>query len=144
MSRPTLRPRKTPCASCPFRKDCPSGVWSEAEYDKLPGYDGPTYAQSPTVFFCHLSPEDACGGWTATFDMAQNLGLRIISAGYEVDWDAFIDYKTTVAVFSSGAEAAEHGKAMIEYPPEEAEAAIAKIARQRAVTGKPVRYAKDQ
>jgi hypothetical protein len=31
----TSGPRKTPCASCPYRRDCPSGVWSEDEYAKL-------------------------------------------------------------------------------------------------------------
>jgi len=143
MNKPKLRPRKSPCASCPFRKDCPSGVWSGEEYAKLPLYDGPTWGQSPTVFFCHLSPDEACGGWTATFDMRHNLGLRIAAAGYDIDWDTFIKYETTVAVFSSGAEAAEHGTAMLENPPEEAQAAIAKIARQRAVTGKPIRHAEE-
>jgi creatinine amidohydrolase/Fe(II)-dependent formamide hydrolase-like protein len=139
--KPKLRPRKSPCASCPFRRDCPSGVWSEEEYDKLPGYDGPTWAQSPSVFFCHLSPEEACAGWAATFDMSQNLGLRIIAAHYDVQWDAFLDYQTTVAVFESGAQAAEHGRAMLENPTEEAAAAIEKIEKQRAATGKPIRYA---
>jgi hypothetical protein len=32
-------PAPKPCESCPYRKDVPSGVWSEGEYRKLPQYD---------------------------------------------------------------------------------------------------------
>lgn len=36
-----LTPRKTPCASCPYRKDVPSGVWEASEYEKLRHGRGP-------------------------------------------------------------------------------------------------------
>jgi hypothetical protein len=29
-----------PCASCPYRKDVPSGIWAAHEYTKLLAYDG--------------------------------------------------------------------------------------------------------
>lgn len=136
-----MRPRKNPCPSCPFRKECPSGLWAAEEYDKLPAYDAPTWDQPPTVFMCHTGPDEACAGWVATFDMAQMLGLRIrVSIFGDVDIDAFLDYATDVAVFSSGAEAAEHGKREIEFPSERAAGAIEKIVRQRAATRRPIRY----
>lgn len=134
-------PRPSPCSSCPFRTDCPSGVWSASEYAKLPEYDKPTWDQPPTMFHCHTAPDLACSGWVAVFDMTQSLGLRLgISLGLVTDPDAFIDYTTQVAMFSSGAEAAEHGMRDIENPSEEAMAAFEKIEKQRARKN-PVRYA---
>jgi hypothetical protein len=38
----TARPRKTPCSTCPYRRDAPSGLWAASEYDLLPGLDGTT------------------------------------------------------------------------------------------------------
>lgn len=29
-----LRPRPRPCRSCPYRRDCPSGVWAAETYDR--------------------------------------------------------------------------------------------------------------
>ena len=126
-------PRPSPCPSCPYRKDCPSGLWAEHEYAKLPGYDKPTWEQPPTMFHCHTAPDLACAGWVACHDMTESLGLRMgISMGLVTDPDAFCDYTTEVALFSTGAEAAEHGMREIEYPSEEAGKAYRKIERQRA------------
>lgn len=134
-------PRPSPCATCPFRRDCPSGVWSEGEYSKLPEYDRPTWGQPPTIFHCHTAPDLACSGWVAVFDMTESLGLRIaVSMGLVTDPGVFYDYTTKVAMFSSGAEAAEHGMRDIENPSPEAMAAVRKIAQQRARKN-PVRYA---
>ncbi|WP_354574206.1 DUF6283 family protein [Frigoribacterium sp. UYMn621] len=51
-STPSL-PRKSPCASCPFRVNVPSGIWGPEEYEKLPRYDGDMVGQSPKAFACH-------------------------------------------------------------------------------------------
>ena len=44
---------KVPCGSCPYRRDVPSGIWEQHEYDKLPEYDGQTWEQNPALFLCH-------------------------------------------------------------------------------------------
>jgi hypothetical protein len=46
-----------PCASCPYRKDVPSGLWDKAEYDKILPYDNETWAQPLVTFGCHKNGE---------------------------------------------------------------------------------------
>jgi hypothetical protein len=126
-------PAPAPCGSCPYRRDVPSGVWDEAEYAKLPEYDGSTGEQPPTIFLCHQQDGCLCAGWTATHDMDENLGLRLaLSTGTisEKTYDAALDYETRVAVFASGAEAAEHGRKEIEAPSSRAVRAIDKLSRK--------------
>lgn len=55
--------RSQPCSACPYRQDCPSGVWDASEYDKLPPYDAPTFEQPLSAFVCHVSPSHLCNGW---------------------------------------------------------------------------------
>lgn len=125
-----LTPRKTPCASCPYRKNVPSGIWAPEEYDKLPRYDEPTYAQPTAVFQCHQGDREVCSGWLGHGDPTQLLAVRIgVSAG-EVDPSCF-DYQTDVELFSSGQEAAQHGVRELYAPSAEASAAITKIVRVR-------------
>ncbi len=142
-----LRPRKTPCASCPFRRDVPSGVWSAAEYDKLASYDGQPAEQAAAgalgVFLCHQAGDTAqvCAGWAAVCGHQDCLALRLASSlDPDVDVDAVLDYTAGVPLFGSGAEAAEHGKAEIRDPSPEARATSAKVVRTRALRGQPVDY----
>jgi Family of unknown function (DUF6283) len=37
-----LEPRPEPCATCPYRRSTPAGVWARNEYDSLEAYDGDT------------------------------------------------------------------------------------------------------
>ncbi|WP_336794377.1 DUF6283 family protein [Gordonia malaquae] len=46
-------PAPRPCESCPYRRDVPSGVWAESEYEKLRAYDAPTGEQPVRLFLCH-------------------------------------------------------------------------------------------
>lgn len=138
---PKLRPRKSPCASCPFRRDVPSGVWAESEYDKLPGYDGETWEQTAIgAFLCHNDPAaSVCAGWAALSN-EDTLALRM--ARYldrELDVQACVDYATDVPLFASGAEAAEHGKREIEAPSDKAVKTIGKVTKTRAARGVPVK-----
>ena len=64
MSEKVKAPRVL-CASCPYRKDVPSGIWEQSEYDKLPKYDGETWEQAGALFMCHLRDGCLCGGWLA-------------------------------------------------------------------------------
>lgn len=123
-------PAKSPCGSCPYRRDVPSGVWAAQEYDKLPEYDKETSEQPPAVFGCHQADGRACAGWVAVHDMTQSLGLRIgVAFGHidPEDVDEFMEYDTSTPLFESGQEAAEHGKRDLNDPSERASRIIAKV-----------------
>jgi hypothetical protein len=126
-------PAKNPCGSCPYRRDVPSGVWSEEEYEKLPTFDGPTFEQPPSVFLCHQQDGRLCAGWTAVHDMDESMGLRIACSTERItpeDMDAIRDYTTTTPLFASGAEAAAHGMEEVFTPGEDAAKVIRKLKRR--------------
>lgn len=135
MSVPTACPAKSPCGSCPYRRDVPSGVWAEEEYAKLPPYDAKSTGDQPAAaFFCHQQDGRLCAGWVATHDMAENLGLRLLAATGAVagdEIDAILDYQTDVPLFASGREAAAHGLAEVEAPAGPAVRTIQKLERKR-------------
>jgi hypothetical protein len=112
-----IRPRPVPCSTCPYRRDVPSGVWAASEYDKLPIYDLPTGGQAQAgafgVFMCHQRNGAICSGWAGCHDMDENLAIRMDP---HVDGEAVRAYVCPVPLFSSGAEAAAHGKAEIASP----------------------------
>lgn len=136
-----IGPRKSPCASCPYRRDVPSGVWAATEYDKLTGYDLPTGEQPQGVFMCHQGGGEVCAGWAAVHGNRENLALRLApAADRDIDVPAVLDYESPVPLFSSSAEAAEHGKRDVEEPDAEALSAVRKIAQVRAIRGRPVTY----
>jgi hypothetical protein len=124
-------PAPNPCGSCPYRRDVPSGVWDAKEYDKLPAYDGETFEQPPAVFMCHQQDGRVCAGWAGCHDMDQSLAVRMGIIHGTLD-PAIYDYETPVPLFSSGAEAAEHGKAEIKSPGEKAIQKIHTLTRRRA------------
>lgn len=130
MSTSTVRSQ--PCAACPYRRDVPSGVWADHEYDKLVGYDLPTGMQPPMTFGCHATPEHYCHGWAVVHSNRGHgnelLALRLASFG----GDEVVIPEAGVPLFSSGAEAAEHGKAEIEEPGEEACETIDRLGRKYA------------
>lgn len=131
---PVNRPAVNPCGSCPYRCDVPSGVWSEEEYAKLERYDGDTHQQPPTVFMCHQADGRLCAGWTACHDMDESMGFRVSClTGHirEEDIDFIREYRTSVPVFMSGAEAAAHGRSEIYNPSDGARKVIDKVARRR-------------
>jgi hypothetical protein len=126
-------PRKTPCPSCPYRRDVPSGIWEEAEYAKLHGYDGDVPDQlinnATGLFFCHQRTDELCAGWVGCHDMPNNLAVRLHYN--KIDADAVFDYESPVPLFASGAEAAEHGRERIENPDEEAQRKIDTLKRMK-------------
>lgn len=117
------KPRATPCLSCPYRRDVPSGIWAASEYDKLPEYDQPTALQPMGVFMCHQRGGEACAGWAGCHNQQDHehdlLALRFTGLN-NVDAEAVRAYVSPVPLFASGAEAAEHGKRDIEHPSAEA------------------------
>ena len=122
-----LKAPPVPCGSCPYRKDVPSGIWERCEYDKLPGYDGPTWAQSPTIFLCHQRDGCLCGGWLACHGTQELLALRFPR---NIDPSVY-GYQTDVPVFSSGAAARKHGIKAITRPGKKARKMMSGLSRGR-------------
>jgi hypothetical protein len=127
-----VRPR--PCPSCPYRRDCPSGIWDVSEYERLRGYDGEIGEQAAAgafgLFACHSTPALLCAGWAGHRDPADLLAIRIALSGGRLD-PAVLDYATDVDLFESGDEAAQHGCAELRDPPPAAREAVRKILRAR-------------
>lgn len=127
-----IKVRNRPCASCPYRRDVPSGIWDASEYDKLPAYDGGTaeqiLARAAGLFHCHSQPENLCAGWVGCHDMYESFAIRF-NAG-RVD-PAVYDYVSPVPLFASGTEAAEHGKRDLLHPGERAQRKIGQLRQQQ-------------
>lgn len=127
-----IRPRRRPCASCPYRRDVPSGWWDAHEYNKLCRYDGDTAAQATAgafaAFFCHQQDGRLCAGWVGCHDMRENLAVRMRD---DLDYDAILGYECPVPLFASGAEAAEHGKRDVNNPGEAARRKIDHLVKQQ-------------
>lgn len=127
-------PAPAPCGSCPYRLDVPSGIWAAEEYDKLPRYDGPLWTQPPAAFFCHQQDGRLCAGWVGCHDMDDSFGLRMAELNGLVSEEAAtaaLNYETSVPLFSSGAEAAAHGRAEIEQPSVKARTVVEKLRSRR-------------
>lgn len=123
--------RKTPCASCPYRRNVPSGIWDASEYTKLEQYDGEGHEQTRyTLFLCHQTGEEVCAGWMGHRDPMDLLATRIGIMNGTLAADA-MEYTTDVPLFASGHEAAEHGRRDIEAPSDEALRTMLKIERKR-------------
>jgi hypothetical protein len=116
--------RSNPCSACPYRRDVPSGMWGEHEYEKLREYDAPTGDQPIATFACHATPDHHCHGWAVVHT----------SRGHEFDLLAFRVWppsgpipEAAVPLFASGNEAADHGERDIENPTLEAKLAVTKL-----------------
>ena len=124
-------PRKSPCASCPYRTNVPSGIWDESEYEKLARYDGEIFEQrAAAVFMCHQGDGCVCSGWLGHRPPEDLLAVRLGLMREELD-PACLDYSTEVPLFPSGAEAARHGMKDIQTPRPDAVKVIGKIVRKR-------------
>lgn len=117
--------RRTPCPACPYRRDCPSGVWSREDYEKLRPYDGETFEQPVQAFSCHATPKWLCHGWAVVHSSRGHehdlLALRIAHTA-EIP-------EAAVPLWGSGNEAADHGQAEIDAPGSAAGEAIRKLLR---------------
>ncbi|MEV3925866.1 DUF6283 family protein [Actinomadura coerulea] len=128
-------PAPSPCTTCPYRRDVPSGIWDASEYGKLPRYDEPTIDQPTRVWRCHTLPLMVCAGWAGCHDGDELLALRIavmLGAMTPQTAQKVRDYRSPVPLFTSGAEAAAHGLRDLDNPSPQARAAIAKIELRQA------------
>jgi hypothetical protein len=134
----TVRPK--PCATCPYRRDVPSGVWSAQEYEKLRGYDGEVFEQALAgahgLFMCHQADGKLCAGWCGCHDMGNTFAARVNAPHLD---ESVWTYESPVPLFASGNEAADHGEAEIEEPTVAARAAVQKITKVREVRERPVK-----
>ncbi|MFF2618525.1 DUF6283 family protein [Kitasatospora sp. NPDC058046] len=138
MTSTTRPPAPRPCDSCPYRRDVPSGIWAAEEYEKLRAYDAPTPHQPTAVFRCHQNDADSqagrvCAGWAGCHGEAL-LAPRIALVSAAMDgptFEAVVTYESPVPLFSSGAEAADHGQADMDRPGPEADRLVDKIVRTR-------------
>ena len=121
-----LTPRGTPCASCPYRRGVPSGIWDDTEYTKLPRYDTDLPDQPSAVFLCHLDDGCVCAGWLGHADPAGLLAVRLGVLRGRLD-PACLTYSTKVPLFPTGEAAATHGRRDIPHPAPRAAAAIDKL-----------------
>lgn len=125
-----LPPSPAPCVSCPYRRDVPSGVWSEDEYAKLPPYDGETGEQPASAFMCHQQDDRLCAGWVGCHDMEESLGIRfaVLTGGLAADdLDAVFDYECSVPLWASGQEAHDHGMREVLAPGPDAAKTIKRL-----------------
>lgn len=119
-----------PCATCPYRKDTPSGIWAQEEYDKLPEWDEPMALRG--VFLCHNGCKDTkdkmlCRGW---FEVHRdNISVKL--AEFKTELTKANRKPTKVPLYASGAEARAAGMAEIELPSDEAFEAMGKITEKR-------------
>jgi hypothetical protein len=84
--------------------------------------------QDPSLFLCHQQDGKLCAGWVGCHG-GQLLALRLHSIAGSVDWAVF-DYRSPVALFSSGAEARDHGLSGVTEPGARAVRAIAKLTKR--------------
>ena len=130
-------PAPRPCISCPYKKDTPSGVWTEGEYEKLPEYDKVTSEQPPGVFLCHQQDGRVCAGWAGCHNqnppghelLALRLAVAFRHMTYEVA-EQTCNYKSPVPLWSNGKEAWLYGTLDIEEPGIEAQDLIRKMERR--------------
>jgi hypothetical protein len=128
--------RNEPCLSCPYRLDCPSGVWHESEYLKLAEYDLPTSEQPMGPFLCHDGDRESvlCRGW---FDVHRNqegehdvMGLRIgFMQGRVTEADMELPPCKT-PLHASGLAACEAGMEDIEQPSRRAVELMGKLSKK--------------
>lgn len=127
--------RVRPCPSCPYRLDCPSGMWAASEYKKLPKYDGDMGQQAEAgaagLFMCHNTPDRLCAGWLGTHGVFELLAIRL-GLAIGVIAESVLDFKTRVRLHPSGQAAYEHGIRDIEMPSPAAIAASKKVLKVRS------------
>lgn len=124
---------RSPCASCPYRCDVPSGVWDASEYEKIKPFDAQFPVQPMAWFLCHYSTGALCRGWLD----CHGDSLLIVRLGI-ARGDKFseallraLDEKPAVAVFRSAAAAARHGRRDISNPGKRAVVFMDRILKTR-------------
>jgi hypothetical protein len=124
-----------PCASCPYRRDTPPGVWAPEEYRKLPAWDDPMNFAG--VFLCHHSNLGArqavCRGWLEVH--GDNLQARMTGNRVEFTSTA-ARFPTKVPLYKSGAQACAAGLRGVRRPNKAARRLMQKLTKARDIAKK--------
>ena len=116
----------TPCASCPYRRDCPPGVWAPEEYAMLRPFDT---NETAATFLCHqtlvVGKDTLCRGWLTVH--RENVAVRLLGMRGIVTWEE-IYQEPTVPLYASGNEAADAGLAGVPHPDQRARRMIERLA----------------
>lgn len=126
-------PRDKPCGGCPYRAECPSGIWDKSEYHKLAEYDKETHEQPYGVFMCHDARDEVtvCRGWLDTHDKENLISLRLAASMRLLDWQHFAYLPPCgVPMFASGTEAMLAGMAKYDQPGEDANRLMDKLKKK--------------
>lgn len=115
-----------PCATCPYVRATPPGIWHPDEYAKLPAYD--EIPGNLATFGCHQQHHTGrpavCRGWLGVHRDGIAVRLAVATGRLDLD-DVPLDDDPTL--YGSGGEAAAAGLAAIEDPPATARKAARKL-----------------
>lgn len=119
---------ENPCESCPYRRDVPSGIWHESEYEKLRAYDSDGFDRPLAAFLCHHSPDmkqqAACRGWLTVH--RETVAVRIAMMTGQVTPDE-VYTEVSAPLFASGNEAADAGIKGVKRPKAKARKVIDRL-----------------
>ena len=115
-----------PCTSCPYRRDCPSGVWHQEEYEKLRRYDD---NKAFDGFLCHTEPTKLCRGWLTVH--CESVAVRLCMMRNEVTREE-VYADPPVPLFATGNKAADHGQRQIKRPGRKAKKMIRRLLKNYA------------
>jgi hypothetical protein len=128
---PPMALNPTPCSSCPYRKDCPPGIWAKEEYQKLREFDG--FPGRVATFLCHQSSATGiltlCRGWLSVH--RDGIAVRVLLAKGEVT-ESQVYAEPKVELYASGNEAADAGERGIRQPGERAKRMAARLLEKKA------------
>lgn len=120
----------TPCATCPYRRDTPPGIWHASEYRKLPDFDPDARTPSYAVFHCHqenlTGKATLCRGWVAVHGF-RSIAVRLAEVRGLISV-AEVERPCPVPLYASGAEACAAGLKGVRRPSAKARQKINKMA----------------
>lgn len=126
--RQPLNVLPSPCTSCPYRRDTPSGVWDASEYEKLKKYDD---NGSFAVFLCHQSREigapTVCRGWLSVHAESAAARLAVVK-GDVTNEQRYAAVREPL--YATGNEAADAGLRGVRRPGKKARAVVARLIRR--------------
>ena len=133
-----LNVERSPCTSCPYRKDVPSGVWHFDEYEKLREYDNVEIHADGSVqgalmpFLCHhtfdMPMETVCRGWLTVHQESVAVRLAVLKGAVTVEE---VYAEVPEKLYATGNEAADFGQKKIEQPSRKARTVISRLLRNK-------------
>jgi hypothetical protein len=128
---PRLVVAPNPCATCPYARSTPPGVWDASEYAKLVRYDADPCIRPP--FMCHetqgLPERGVCKGWLVVHRESVAVRLAVFRGQLGPE---DVPLAGSPALYSSGTEAATAGMRGVARPSRTAREAILKINARRS------------